>query len=99
MALTYRNKVRVLIAQLSKSDHMAEAKEALRGLIDRIVLSPNAVTGNLDIEIEGALACLLSLALGSRYTNGLSIDTQAFDVTNDLVLVAGVGFEPTTFRL
>ena len=99
MALTYRDKVSVLIDQLGKPDHMAEAKEALRGLIDRIVLSPNAVTGNLDIKIEGALACLLSLGLGSRYKNGLSIDTQAFDVTNELVLVAGVGFEPTTFRL
>ena len=99
MALNYRDKVGVLIAQLGKPDDMAEAKEALRGLIDRIVLSPNAVTGNLDIKIEGALACLLSLGLGSRYKNGLSIDTQAFDVTNELVLVAGVGFEPTTFRL
>jgi site-specific DNA recombinase len=99
MALTYRDKVSVLIDQLGKPDHMAEAKEALRGLIDRIVLSPNAVTGDLDIKIEGALACLLSLSLGSRYKNGLSIDTQAFDVTNELLLVAGVGFEPTTFRL
>ena len=78
---------------------MAEAKEALRGLIDRIVLAHNATTGKLDIKIEGALAGLLSLALGSKHKNGLSTDTQAFDSIGELVLVAGVGFEPTTFRL
>ena len=55
MALTCRDKVGVLIYQLGKPDDMAEAKEALRGLIDRIVLAPNVTTGKLDIKIEGAL--------------------------------------------
>ena len=70
MALSYHDKVSVLIDQRGKPDHMAEAKEALRYLIDRIVLSPNSVTGNLDIKIEGALAGLLSRTIGTRYKNG-----------------------------
>src|SRR5690554_6952741 len=40
MAETYREKVTTLIAELQHPDGMLEAKEALRGLIDRIVLHP-----------------------------------------------------------
>ncbi|RPE72196.1 DNA invertase Pin-like site-specific DNA recombinase [Pacificibacter maritimus] len=99
MALTYRDKVGAMIDQLGKAEDMAEAKDALRGLIDRIVLTPNATTGKLDIMLKGALSGLLALALGCKRTKGLSGDTQAIDNIEELVLVAGVGFEPTTFRL
>ena len=99
MAMMYREKVAVLINQLSTQDGMPEAKEALRALIDRIVLQPSPATDKLDIHIEGALAGLLSLALGSKRKKGLTGEDQAFDSISELVLVAGVGFEPTTFRL
>jgi hypothetical protein len=52
-------------------------------------MKDNATSGKLDIKIEGALAGLLSLALGSKHKNGLSTDTQAFDRIGELVLVAG----------
>ena len=99
MALTYRDKVGALIDQLGKPEDMAEAKEALRGLIDRIVLTPNATTGKLDIMLKGALSGLLALALGCKRKKGLTPEDQAFDNVSELMLVAGVGFEPTTFRL
>ena len=99
MAMMYREKVAVLIKQLSAQDGMPEAKEALRALIDRIVLQPSPMTGKLDIHIEGALAGLLSLSLRSKRKKGLTGEDQAFDSISELVLVAGVGFEPTTFRL
>jgi len=42
MALTYRDRVAHLIDGLTELQGMAESKEALRGLIDRIVLTPDA---------------------------------------------------------
>ena len=41
----------------------------------------------------------VTLALGAKRKEGLSAETQAIDSIEELVLVAGVGFEPTTFRL
>ena len=67
----------------------------LRSLIDRIVVHPpNGDAGDVLIDIEGDLAGILSVCDKSKKAAGLS--------PNDLVqiiLVAGVGFEPTTFRL
>ncbi len=99
MAETYRKKITILISELQTPDGMLEAKEALRSLIDRIVLQPSPATGKLDIHLEGALAALLMLSLGAKSQKDLSGKTQAFEDIEELVLVAGVGFEPTTFRL
>ena len=99
MAESYREKVGLLIAQLQNPDGMLEAKEALRGLIDRIVLTPQPEGGKLGIHLEGALAALLLLSTGIKQQKGQSGKTQAIDCIEELVLVAGVGFEPTTFRL
>ena len=87
MAASYRARVGLLIAQLQQPEGMLEAKEALRGLIDRIVLMPQPEGGKLNIHLEGAMAALLSLALGSN-AKGLSGRTQAFECIEEL-LVAG----------
>ncbi|WP_138936580.1 zinc ribbon domain-containing protein [Roseovarius arcticus] len=99
MADSYRDKITILIAQLQNPDGMLEAKEALRGLIDRIVFQPSPTGGKLGIHLEGALAALLTLSSGAKRQKGLSGKTQAFEDIEELALVAGVGFEPTTFRL
>ena len=99
MAATYQARVQSLISGLNKSGEMQEAQEALRGLVDQIVLQPSPDSGKLDIMLEGALSGLLTLALGAKRKEGLSAETQAIDSIEELVLVAGVGFEPTTFRL
>lgn len=52
-----------LISGLSKKGEMQEVQEALRGLVDRLVLQPSPETGKLDIVLEGALSGLLTLAL------------------------------------
>ncbi|MBU2937530.1 MULTISPECIES: hypothetical protein [Pacificibacter] len=57
-------KISDLISQLQEPDGMLEAKEALRGLIDRIELTPTEPEGKLSIHRHGALADLLSLGLG-----------------------------------
>ncbi len=89
MAETYREKVGALIARLQEPDSMPDAKDALRGLIDRIVLSPTAPDGKLSIHLEGALAALLRLGSGVKTQKGLSDKTQAFEYSEELVLVAG----------
>jgi site-specific DNA recombinase len=99
MAEGYREKIGLLIDQLQTPGGMLDAKDALRGLIDRIVLVPDAETGRLAIHLEGALAALLMLSIGHDKTSRGTQDFQVTDITEELVLVAGVGFEPTTFRL
>ena len=106
MAVTYRERVAALIAGLGRSAEMPAAKEALRALVDRIVLIPAAGSTGVEIELEGDLASLLRLATGLEAVTGtpkaaLCGETrlQGIDIIGELVLVAGVGFEPTTFRL
>jgi hypothetical protein len=59
----------------------------MRGLIDRIVLTP--IDGELRAELHGDLAVLARFAQEERGSDG----------NPRLSVVAGVGFEPTTFRL
>ena len=54
---------------------MEEAKEALRGLIEKIVLAPDPHGRGLTIDLHGALASLLRLATGMPVT-GLAAETQ-----------------------
>ncbi|MCG6113475.1 MAG: recombinase family protein [Paracoccus sp.] len=67
MAGTYRKRVGQLVRSLSEPNGQEEAKEALRALVEKIVLEP--VTGEdgtarLAIDLQGALAGLLRLATG-----------------------------------
>ena len=92
---------------------MDEAREALRGLIEKIVLTPVAAgtegaDGGLAIDLHGALASLLRLATGAAvYGDGAGknafkaceVNSQTFDIVSKTVLVAGAGFEPAAFRL
>jgi site-specific DNA recombinase len=100
MASTYQERVRSLIYQLSQPDGLQEAQEALRSLVDRIVLQPSAETCKLNVVLEGALSGLLALALKDNARNAkASPKREGSKSIDELVLVAGVGFEPTTFRL
>ncbi|MDT0684499.1 hypothetical protein RM543_17600 [Roseicyclus sp. F158] len=45
MAVTYRERVGALIRGLGDTDGMEEAMDALRGLVERIVLTPEADGG------------------------------------------------------
>ncbi len=91
MATTYRDRLQTLVRDLDQTDRCEGSKEALRGLIDRIVLHPSSKTGKLSVELEGALAGLLALAdsnapIASKGHSTLCDDT---DIIEDLVLVAG----------
>jgi hypothetical protein len=70
-----------------------EATEALRGLIDAIVLAPRPDQGELQIELKGNLAAMLGAAPNAKRS------PETGDLSLQLVMVAGGGFEPPTFGL
>ena len=64
MAELYRTKVSTLARALERSETRLEATEALRGLVDAIILTPT--DGELRIELKGNLAAMLSAATNAK---------------------------------
>lgn len=105
MAKIYRQRVGQLIRGLSEAEGAEEAKEALRALVEKIVLVPVADQdggSKLAIDVQGALAGLLCLATGqplhkvsaSGHANAaLGASHQAIDIYEELALVAGTGVD------
>ena len=92
MAELYREKVAELHEALNNDNQRAAAADILRTLILAIVLTPN--DGKLAIRLSGDLGGILGLSTKNKRPSRLTPeDLQQFEV------VAGVGFEPTTFRL
>ena len=87
LALIYRQKVADLHAALTMPDSRTEVIEILRGLIEEIRVSQNK--DGFEIEIIGDIASMITLPDGKVTKESLS----------SVKVVAGVGFEPTTFRL
>ncbi|MEM1150013.1 MAG: recombinase family protein [Pseudomonadota bacterium] len=133
MADRYHEEVSELIDSLSSLEHREEAASLLRDLIDKIVLTPNEDSTDLNIDLMGDLAGILTVATRNNVAlvkdgiawlskqeqpstdaepshDSANKDSMVAGVrnTSDLidvkaackdVMVAGVGFEPTTFRL
>ena len=89
LAELYRQKVADLRDALNETGTRAEAANIIRDLVEEIRLHPDKNV--LKIELVGDLARILNFANG----NPRRIEPAGVQVT----LVAGVGFEPTTFRL
>ena len=94
LADVYSGMVKALVSSLDDEATKAEAIELLRSLVAEVRLYPDddAPDGHM-IELYGELAAILELSGPTndgphRITGGVSVS-----------LVAGVGFEPTTFRL
>ncbi len=91
MAEIYRARVAGLHAALNAPDADRDAVEAIRSLIEKIVLVP--VDGKLAVDLYGDIGTILKLAMAKQ---GRSVPGL---ISEQLVVVAGAGFEPTTFRL
>jgi hypothetical protein len=96
MAELYRQKVTALAQALEHPETRTEASEALRGLIDAIVLTPGppsraavdgarygAQAGELRIELKGNLAAMLGAAQNAKRS------PETGDLTLQVVMVAG----------
>ena len=108
MAHAYRERVAALIRGLDRATEMDAAKEALRTLVERIVLTPDESGRALAIDLRGDLAALLCLATGqpiqaipqSGHAKAAPGERRgAVEEIDESVLVAGAGFEPAAFRL
>ena len=106
MAELYREKVTALAEALEHPETRTEASDALRGLIDAIVLTPyqgeppsrageDSRFGEprLRIELKGNLAAMLGAAQNAKRS------PETGDLSLQVVMVAGAGFEPATFGL
>jgi site-specific DNA recombinase len=85
----YQEKIVNLSKALNDEHTRAEAGDCIRRLVEEIRLVPEK--GKLRIELFGELAALMNLA-NPHPRSGSGTGVQ-------VTLVAGVGFEPTTFRL
>jgi site-specific DNA recombinase len=81
IAELYRQKVIALAQALEHPETRTEASEALRGLIDAIVLTPNQ--GELQIELKGNLAAMLGAAQNAKRS------PETGDLSLQVVMVAG----------
>jgi hypothetical protein len=71
MARIYRAKVTELATALQEPDSRSEATEALRGLVDAIVLTPNQDAETLQIELRGNLAAMLGATVQTKRSPGI----------------------------
>jgi site-specific DNA recombinase len=93
LAQVYRQKVEQLQCALEDSEIRDEAVHILRGLIEYVSIAP--IENGLEIEIVGEIAKMVELGIRTN-TKQANLDER---LTRSVKVVAGVGFEPTTFRL
>ena len=92
LAEVYRDKVDALVGSLNDPENRAESIDAIRGLIDKIIVHWDAATGAHGVEIEGDIVALLRAGTNE---NAAAVEAAA----SSFEMVAGAGFEPATFRL
>ena len=97
LATMYRRKVAALQNLLENDATRTEAVEIIRQLVDRVIFRPAAAAG-LEVELVGDIARMVHLVQNSN-ENGPFSGAVLDEFTGSVKVVAGVGFEPTTFRL
>ncbi len=81
----YRAKIQRLEDALSSPNDAREAAEAMRGLIEKIVLIPGAKRGEVKAELHGELAGILALTSGQKPRTVLDNGDMRFSVVADLL--------------
>ena len=100
LADLYRQKVATLHESLVQDDTRTEALEIIRSLIDKVVVHEEQ-GGPPSVELIGDIAHMIEVAMEGPETQKT---TRKGVVLSDreqssVVVVAGAGFEPATFRL
>ena len=96
----YAKKVSALTMALNRKEERQEAAETLRGLIEKISLTPGPERGEIYATLHGELGTILNWT--ERQSVGKSTKTKnpaAYATGLSLSVVAGAGFEPAAFRL
>jgi site-specific DNA recombinase len=91
MITLYQKKVRELEIALYDSDTKYAAIDALKPLINKVILKPTNLKNEMKAELYGDIAGLVALE---------NIKDQNFSgLMSQISVVAGAGFEPAAFRL
>ncbi len=96
----YAKKVSALAKALNRKEERQEAAETLRGLIEKISLTPGPERGEIYATLHGELGTILNWT--ERQAIGKTAKTKkpAAGATGlSVSVVAGAGFEPAAFRL
>ena len=91
----YQRKVSEINQLLSDHASREEAISLIRSLIERIDITPGEKRGQPQVQLVGGLAAILEFAVAKQQKTAIISDSGFGRV----LMVAGVGFEPTTFRL
>jgi site-specific DNA recombinase len=97
MAEIYRQRVTALYENLRDEDGKVEAAAVFRTLVNEAMLVPDAQ--ELAIVLRGDLAAILRFAANKKNPDVLSEAGVLGALLSQESLVAGIGFEPMTFRL
>ncbi|PCI54057.1 MAG: hypothetical protein COB36_11160 [Alphaproteobacteria bacterium] len=81
MASRFHKCVKDLASVLNQDGARSEASEHLRGLVDKIVLTPKADEDGLTIDLYGDLAGILNMSTGDKNMN--LIERLALSPVND----------------
>ena len=92
IAIVYRRKVERLAEALADPRDRDEAADAIRGLIERIVLTPGEKRGRMDAALHGDLGTILEWAGNGRGKKATDTPRSGMSVS----VVAGEGLEPPT---
>ena len=78
-----------------------EAADAIRGLIERVTLTPGPKRGVLNATLHGEFGAILEWVAAREAKESRHDKTPSADALGVLSVsvVAGTGFEPVTFRL
>ena len=99
-AVIHASKVASLTHALNRPEEKPQAAEALRMLIERIVLTPGDERGEMFAALHGELRTILEWterqAIGKT---GRKTKPAAEAAGLSVSVVAGAGFEPAAFRL
>ena len=89
----YARKIGDLKSLIQNDTTKHQATEIIRSLIEKIVVSPTGQRGKSDVVLHGALASILA------YANDTAQSGVVSSGVGGVLLVAGAGFEPATFKL
>ncbi|MCD4661328.1 MAG: recombinase family protein [Agrobacterium sp.] len=96
----YARKVQHLTQTLNKPEERLQSAEALRTLIEKIVLTPGPEKGEIDAMLYGELGTILNWVERQAIGKTTKRNTPGAGLTGVSVsVVAGAGFEPAAFRL
>ncbi len=96
----YAKKVSALTKALNRKEERQEAAETLRGLIEKISLTPGPERGEIYATLHGELGTILNWTERQAVEKTTKNNTPGGDLTGVSVsVVAGAGFEPAAFRL